>query len=817
MSPNLIGQTLLNQFRVDAFIATGGMGAVYRVWDLKRNVPLAMKVLHSDLAEDPSVFKRFKREANALKKLAHPNIVPFYGLYQTKDFAFLLERYVDGPSLKEIIREHLGKPIPINEVLIYTKALSAALGYAHANGVVHCDVKPGNVMVDRGGNIYLTDFGIARHAESTVTTLATAGTGAYMAPEQIRGEPVSPATDVYALGALLFEMLTGRKLFTGDEKDSESSGSTVGERIRFGHLQLPPPDPRSYNPALPEALAQVITKALKKQPNQRYPSVHELYEELCNSISVSSGSIPDRAKIQEDSWENDQGFTEKGEMKKHRRLPWVITIIGLFIIGILALAYSIFRGKYPIHIGKESENQTTELAAIYSSNPSATVALIKTILPTATFLHERTPTPLLSSRTSTPQQRLSSISTNDGAVMIFIPSGEFLMGLNQDDIKDIVNMCPNCDPSELVDVVPQRKIYLDSYWIDQKEVTNKQFSRFVASTSYQTNADEVGSSYVFPPFGGVDEYIKGANWRHPFGISSDIATRDLNPVVQVSWEDANAYCKWAGRRLPTEAEWEKAARGDQGWLFPWGNTPPASNLLNFNHENYGPLDVGSYPQGISPYGLFDMAGNVWEWVSDFYLESYYQNMPDQNPIGPSSGDGHPFRGGSWASDFDGDLYLVTTAYRLWNYPYIRSNVIGFRCAMDANDTLTPGFEEIHFCNDRNCLTGTQTIFPQGTKEVYFSYDYQNMKPNTAYGRRWYVNGNLYLDYSCTWGQNWPTEGLFLKKVYDYDYGLAPGEWRLETYIDDQLQATATFTVQGPIRYENFLEGYSCNDTSPILP
>jgi serine/threonine protein kinase len=401
MSTNLIGQVLLNQFRVDAFIASGGMGAVYRVWDLKRNVPLAMKVLHSDLAEDPSVFKRFKREANALKKLAHPNIVPFYGLYQTKDFAFLLERYVDGPSLKEIIREHLGKPIPINEVLIYTKALSAALGYAHANGVVHCDVKPGNVMVDRGGNIYLTDFGIARHAESTVTTLATAGTGAYMAPEQIRGEPVSPATDVYALGALLFEMLTGRKLFTGDEKDSESSGSTVGERIRFGHLQLPPPDPRSYNPALPEALAQVITKALKKQPNQRYPSVHELYEELCNSISVSSGSIPDRAKIQEDSWENDQGFTEKGEMKKHRRLPWVITIIGLFIIGILALVYIIIRDKYPIHIGKESENQTTELAVIDSSSPSATIAMKKTILPTATFLLSRTPTPLMPTRTST--------------------------------------------------------------------------------------------------------------------------------------------------------------------------------------------------------------------------------------------------------------------------------------------------------------------------------------------------------------------------------------------------------------------------------
>ena len=211
MPQNLIGTILLNQFRVDAFIAAGGMGAVYRVQDLRRNVPLAMKILHADLAEDPSIFKRFRREANALKKLAHPNIVTCYGLEQTPDFAFLLEAYIDGPTLKDIMRYRGGMPFPIPEALAYLKALGAALGYAHANGVVHCDIKPGNVILDRGGAIYLTDFGIARHAESTTTTLATAGTPAYMAPEQIRGEAVTPATDVYALGVLLFELLTGQR------------------------------------------------------------------------------------------------------------------------------------------------------------------------------------------------------------------------------------------------------------------------------------------------------------------------------------------------------------------------------------------------------------------------------------------------------------------------------------------------------------------------------------------------------------------------------------------------------------------------------
>ncbi len=161
MSASIIGQTLLNQFRIDAYLASGGMGTVYRVWDLKRNVPLAMKVLHEDLAEDPSIFKRFKREARALEKLAHPNIVPFYGLHQTKAFAFLLERYIDGPTLKKILRKH-GKPLETEEALVYLKAMTSALGYAHAHGVVHCDVKPGNVMVDQGGSIYLTDFGVAQ-------------------------------------------------------------------------------------------------------------------------------------------------------------------------------------------------------------------------------------------------------------------------------------------------------------------------------------------------------------------------------------------------------------------------------------------------------------------------------------------------------------------------------------------------------------------------------------------------------------------------------------------------------------------------------
>jgi len=269
MSRLQIGQIILGRFRVDAFIAAGGMGAVYRVWDIKRLVPLAMKVLHSDLAEDPHILKRFQREAQALRKLNHPHIVPFYGLYQTTDFVFLLEGFIDGPTLKEVLRRK-GR-LSEKEALIVLRGISAALHYAHTHGVVHCDVKPSNIMIDQGGRIYLTDFGIVRHAESLTTTFAFAGTAAYMAPEQIRGEPVTPATDVYALGVMAYELLTGRRPFTGEEV--ETKGTTLSERIRMAHLTLAPPDPRTFAPTFLKPWPKFCLKPWPKMQKSAFPTL----------------------------------------------------------------------------------------------------------------------------------------------------------------------------------------------------------------------------------------------------------------------------------------------------------------------------------------------------------------------------------------------------------------------------------------------------------------------------------------------------------------------------------------------------------------
>ena len=407
MAINLIGKILLNQYRVDAFIASGGTGAVYRVWDLKRNVPLAMKVLHAELAEDPSVFKRFQREARALQKLAHPNIVPFYGLFQTQDIAFLLERFVDGPTLKNILRQSQGKPLSIEETLVYLKALSAAIGYAHANGVVHCDIKPGNVMIDAGGNVYLTDFGIARHAESTTTTVGIAGTPAYMAPEQIRGEPVTPATDVYALGVMLYEMLTGQRPFRGDEGGTESAGPTAAERIRYANLNLVPPDPRSLNPAIPPQLADAVLRALVKKPEGRCQTTQELFEVACVALGVNIEHVGDRVSPPAPVERSPvQPATlprmEAAIPKKSLFLPLLaggagITCIILISIIIIVLVLSKDRSTtaFPgLSASQTSKAQNLRgISAADTLKPSSTPTYISTLTPLQTHTSSPTSTP----------------------------------------------------------------------------------------------------------------------------------------------------------------------------------------------------------------------------------------------------------------------------------------------------------------------------------------------------------------------------------------------------------------------------------------
>lgn len=235
----------------------------------------------------------------------------------------------------------------------------------------------------------------------------------------------------------------------------------------------------------------------------------------------------------------------------------------------------------------------------------------------------------------------TSRSLKDGMVLAYVPAGEFTMGSEDGD-----------------DERPVHQVYLDAFWIDQTEVTNEKYLSCVEEN--QCNLPDKTNSAT----------------RLDYFYSLEF---NNHPVIFVSWNDADDYCKWAGRRLPTEAEWEKAARGTDGNIYPWGNVDPKDSLLNYKGNYSDTTEVGRYPDGASVYGVFDMAGNVWEWVNDIYDPKYYQTSPARNPSGPESGDYRVLRGGSW----DPGNTIVKSTYRYSFFPKITNGIFGFRCALDA--------------------------------------------------------------------------------------------------------------------------------------
>ncbi len=441
---NLIGSTLQNRFKVLSFVASGGTSTVYQAWDTQRNVTLAMKVLHLDPMDAPSASRSFQREARALQRLAHPNIVPFYGLFQEEDLHFLLELFVDGPSLKTILHKSQGR-LPIAQVLIILKSLGAALGYAHANGVVHCDVKPGNVMIDCSGQIFLTDFGVARHADSTTTTIGVAGTPAYMAPEQIRGEPVSAATDVYALGVLLFEMLTGRRPFTGAETDSESSGATAGGRVWLAHLTQPAPDPRNFAPELPASLAAVVLVALQKDARQRYQSTQQFFAAVCEATGNNPANIPDRLPISmlaDFSFEKSKLSEPVKKEKFDEKGKWLLVgLVSIFFLFSACLGFWGFNQllktwwstipKLVSELPETPENQNVAPGANLIHTPLPVSRDTPTAIPSQTPLPKPTNTPTSAMKPAQPDDWIAFTSDRSGSNEIYImqPDGSQLRRL----------------------------------------------------------------------------------------------------------------------------------------------------------------------------------------------------------------------------------------------------------------------------------------------------------------------------------------------------------------------------------------------------
>lgn len=282
--PDLTGKIFNDRYRINNFLSKGGMAEVYQVWDKQRSVHLAMKVMHPKLARRSNFVKDFRQEAKTLSELQHPNIVRFYGIEESQGHVFLLMDYIEGSSLRDQISK-TSKPLNPQFILRSMQQICTALNYAHQNGIVHCDVKPANILINQEGNTLVSDFGIARWMGERSSGISTSnvGTPAYMAPEQNRGQNLSAHTDVYALGVLLFEMLSGgRRPFTG-EKATNIAGSTR-DRVRWEHQYIRPPSIRNFVPEMTAELEAVVMKCLEKDPNNRFSSTLDLLRALEQAI-----------------------------------------------------------------------------------------------------------------------------------------------------------------------------------------------------------------------------------------------------------------------------------------------------------------------------------------------------------------------------------------------------------------------------------------------------------------------------------------------------------------------------------------------------
>ncbi len=259
----MVGRQIAH-YRIEAQLGEGGMGVVYRAVDLTLDRPVALKMLTADLARNASLQERFQAEAKAHAHLNHANIATLYSFVQAEDTSFIVMEYVDGETFEAIVRRG---PIPPGKALLFFRQALAGLGFAHRMGIIHRDIKPGNLMVNRHGIVKVLDFGLAKVLGARRMTGAGVRVGSvfYMSPEQVRNEPLDARADVYSLGVTLYEMLSGKVPFSGDSD----------YQVMFDHVNLPPPLLRSHDPHIPPGVEAVVLKALEKDPGRRFQNVEE--------------------------------------------------------------------------------------------------------------------------------------------------------------------------------------------------------------------------------------------------------------------------------------------------------------------------------------------------------------------------------------------------------------------------------------------------------------------------------------------------------------------------------------------------------------
>lgn len=613
--PLLPNEILNKRYRINSLLAEGAYGAVYQGWDLVDQQEVAVKEY---LDPSPEIQKLFRREAARLSRLKHaqlPEVRDHFCLEESGQY--LISEFVHGVDLRQLLDQY--GPMPSDLIIIWLQAACRPLGYLHDHEQLHLNIKPANLRIKPDGELFLVDTGLPGLGVS-------AGSGGYTAPEQQKLDQVTTAGDIYGLGATLYTLLTDKT--PPDALRRESGLETL----------VPA---REVNPDVEPYLSIAASRAMDLRPEVRYESAADFARALERPVGRPALTTAEPRRSARGQAQAPPPVRPRPTRRQIERR----TILGL--AAILVLLGGVVIGLILAGQGPAAQEEQAAVTATLRSQVIAALTAITTVTPTpapsATPIP--TPAPLVDEKT--------------GARMIYVPGGIFRMGNDESE--------PDEGPSHIV--------RLDPYFIDEMEVSNGQYAQCVAEDECQPPGRS--NATLHPAYYGDPAY-------------------DDYPVIFVNWSDARDFCAWRGARLPSEAEWERAAGFDPEmgikYTYPWGdifdgtllnfcdvNCPQEDRNTDYDDGNADTAPRGSYPDGQSPLGLYDMSGNVMEWVSDWYDPRAYEASTDTNPLGPLEGEFKAIRGGSWLSSED----EVRVSGRGSYDPSVRRAHLGFRCAATA--------------------------------------------------------------------------------------------------------------------------------------
>ncbi len=640
-----VGQTIDGKFRIDEVVGEGGFGVVYRAQHLGLGETVAVKCLKIPNNLPPADRDRFHQsfleEGRILRKLSRSTAAVVQALDVGAAIApngawtpYLVLEWLRGESLEGHLdrRKRDGSGgMPMADAVALLEPAAEAIAMAHAEGIAHRDIKPANFFttdVDGVPTMKVLDFGIAKViAENATITRAFEQTGQtpsmftpfYGAPEQFnrRFGATGPWTDVYALGLVLVEMVSGRSALEGDDVTQLYIASTdISMR----------PTPRARGVRTSNAIEDVFQKALNIEPKGRYSSARVFWKDLREALSLP---------IEEE---------EKEEAGPDAPLPQTI------------IAPSTRTTTAHVRNGETSTGISSRRSLVAAVG---SLSIIAAFVGASLLIRDRGMAKPIATANRIGAEWVVDTSPQTPQDMVLVAAGSFLMGHDKEG--------PSEKPAHTV-------VISRPFYIDRTEVTAGDYQKCV-------DQKKCSASSIHGPTVKDAYVVKSA----PL-CSGQSPTSARKPINCIDYAQAEAYCAFVGKRLPTEAEWEYAARGSDERIYPWGNDPTTCSMGNFARNTgecpgrpQGPSDVGSFSERPSPFGALDMAGNVWEWVADAYDPKAYTKDSRKDPF-VKSGEKGILRGGSW--DF-----APSVAKSTFRFVFDRRHgdvSTGVRCAKHAN-------------------------------------------------------------------------------------------------------------------------------------